>query len=449
MRLDSDEKILCVMDGKRNVVLIFTPDLTPSGIENGRGVTGFSLMVDEYARLLARHGKVVRVSCSSLKNPDLKIGDEYLLLERSLWQIARHARPGDWKHAFLYFLASCRLSRSARWRIFKQRLSTGLYVKQIRRSGAEVVFLQSFLPHIMPFVGAALHEKVPMALACHQAYDDRSPLFANYEGAFARYAVAPMVMNGIPVSGVGSGIARYFRQHVPECYWSRLHVIGNPVPEPDGMLGRKKDSGLFTIVVSGNIGERKNQSQVLRALACLPAEERGRLQVIFIGDDSTHGRIRRQAVEAGVERLCRFMGRLSREETLRVTAGADLVLSATRSEGFGLPFIEGFSFGIPAVFFADIDAAAELGDPKCAVLVRERGDEALAEGILQAMRTEWDREHIRRSVREKFGPQAIAGQHARLLGSASVPSLSEKRWDRMMLAYLRNKDGRFYPASDR
>lgn len=432
----------------RQDIVLFTPDLTPFGIENGRGITGFSLMVDEYARLLAKSGKNVVVSCSSLKNPDTKINDEYLLLKRTLWRIVRYARVRDWKYAFLYFIRARKLSRATRFQIFKQRLSTGLYIRQIRDSKATVAFIQSFLPHIMPFVGASLSEKLPMALVCHAAYDDKSPLFCNYGGSFARYAVAPLVMNGISVSGVGSGIVKYFQQHIPIRYYPQLHLIGNPLPVVivDALRNEKVTCG-YTIVVSGNIGERKNQSQVLRSLAMLPAETKRDMQVIFIGNDTTNGKIQQEAKELGVDDLCYFTGQLQRSEALRITANADLVVSATCSEGFGMPFIEGFAFGIPAVSFADIDAAEELGDPECMVLVKERSDKALADGILKAMQKEWDRNYIRQMVISKFDSQVITEKYIHLLDSTPKPTLSEERWDKMMLVYLRNKEGCFYPES--
>lgn len=427
----------------RTNILLFTPDLTPWGIENGRGITGFSLMVDEYARLLAHYGRVVDVSCSSLQNPDLKIGDEYLLLKRNIWQIVKNARLKDWKYAFWYCLKARDLSRPARLQVFKQRLSTGLYIKQIKRRGTAVAFIQSFLPHIMPFVGASLHTRLPMVVCCHAAYDDKDPLFCNYGGAFARYVICPLVMNGILVCGVSSGIVRYFQRHIPKVFYPQLHVVGNPIPVDSG-LERITESNVFTIVVSGNIGERKNQSQVLRALALLPATDQKRLRVVFIGYDSTKGRIQQEAEDLGVNGFCWFAGKLPREKALQLTANADLILSATRSEGFGLPFIEGFTFGIPAVFFADVAAAEELRDPKWAVLVEERSDKALADGILTAMHTEWDRDYIHRSVLKKFSPQVIADKYINVLDAAHVPSMSEKRWDKMMLAYLRNKNGAFY-----
>lgn len=430
--------------GIRRNILLFTPDLTPIGVENGRDSTGFSLMVDEYARMLVHSGRVVDVSCSSLRNSDIKINNEYLLLRRNLWQIVSSARWRDWKYAFLYFLRARNLSLTAKLQILKQRLSTGLYYKQIRKQGSTVAFLQSFLPHIMPFVGASLRAKLPMVIVCHSGYEDESPKFRNYESSFARYVVCPMAINGICISGVSSGIVRYFQRYVPSRFYSELHVIGNPLPKRVEDLNRTKKSNAFTIIVSGTIGERKNQGQVLRALALLPKKERERLRVIFIGSDTTGGRIQKEGKALGVNAFCCFMGKLSREKALEITAEANLVVSAARNEGFGMPFIEGYSFGIPAVFFADIDAAEDLGDCKCAVMVKERSDKAFAEGILTAMHTEWDRHYIYQFVIKKFNQQVIAEKYAELLDTVQISSLSENRWDKMMLVYLRNKNRRFY-----
>lgn len=77
----------------------------------------------------------------------------------------------------------------------------------------------------------------------------------------------------------------------------------------------------------------------------------------------------KQQISIGVSDNCIFYGSVSREESLRIISNSDLVASTTLSEGFGLPFLEGYSFGIPALFFKDIAAAEILSDSQCCITI--------------------------------------------------------------------------------
>lgn len=46
-----------------------------------------------------------------------------------------------------------------------------------------------------------------------------------------------------------------------------------------------------------------------------------------------------------------------------------------------MSLIEGYRFGLPAICFSDIDAAYDIYDDKCTVLIKERTDEAVSYAI--------------------------------------------------------------------
>ena len=80
------------------------------------------------------------------------------------------------------------------------------------------------------------------------------------------------------------------------------------------------------------------------------------------------------------------------------------------SEGFGLSIIEGFVYGKPTVAFADLAAVPDLYHEKAMVLVKERSDIALANGMLKVMNNNWDATWITKYA-ENFSFEVMAKRY--------------------------------------
>ena len=425
-------------------IILFSLDLTPTGIETGRTTTGFSIAVDQIASIIPQYTySELFVSCSALQNQQIQVAGQYTLLARNPWLILRHGKLKDTGKALALFSAAKKLPLKQRLRLAKRQLNVGLYAYQIRKTKARVAFIHSYLPHVIPFVEAALRTNTPIVLTCHAAYDNTKHDFTT---DFARFLLQTLLPHGVLATGVSSGITAWSRAQVEsQCRESIFHIAYPlpPTPKAQKKEGRKQG---YRILISGNIGERKNQAQALRAIALLPPEKKANLSVLIIGNDTTQGAIKELAEKLEIDSFCRFAGQVPRDEALRYAAEADLILSATISEGFGLPFLEGYAQGVPAVFFSDIDAAKELGDPRCAVMAQPRTDQALSEAIAKAMDTQWDKQYIINSV-QSYNAENIARQYHAVLKKAGKPTLTEKAWDKSLRRFLKksNLSGKLAP----
>jgi len=103
------------------------------------------------------------------------------------------------------------------------------------------------------------------------------------------------------------------------------------------------------LVFVGNLIERKNLEAVLRAMA--RARLHSTLEVI--GSTSSDPRyvrgLRRMVAELGLESRVHFAGPLEDEELGRRLAEAHVLVAPSSWEGFGIVYLEGMAFGLPAI----------------------------------------------------------------------------------------------------
>jgi glycosyltransferase involved in cell wall biosynthesis len=93
----------------------------------------------------------------------------------------------------------------------------------------------------------------------------------------------------------------------------------------------------------------------------------------------------------------RLLGRLSDADLATVYSRADVLVMASRAEGFGLPVLEAMTHGLPVVI-SDAPALVEVAGG--AAVVTPRGDAAqLALGVGRALheREDWSRAGLVRS----------------------------------------------------
>ncbi len=57
--------------------------------------------------------------------------------------------------------------------------------------------------------------------------------------------------------------------------------------------------------------------------------------------------------------------------------------------------IEGFNFGLPTITFADLDAISDIYNKKAMLIIKERSDKVLAEGISRMLKIDWKKKKIK------------------------------------------------------
>lgn len=167
------------------------------------------------------------------------------------------------------------------------------------------------------------------------------------------------------------------------------------------------------ILCIGNISENKNQVQVIKAFSKITKKIQENTNILFLGNDMLNDGFQDIICELGYKKNLIHCGFVDRINVSSYLTQATLNVVASLDEGFGLSIVEGFTYGVPTVTFSDLDAVEDLFDANAMMLVNERSDEALAEGIEKALEFDWDREWIR-NYGKQFSLERMAEEYHKL-----------------------------------
>ncbi|MFW6126686.1 MAG: glycosyltransferase family 4 protein [Thermodesulfobacteriota bacterium] len=119
---------------------------------------------------------------------------------------------------------------------------------------------------------------------------------------------------------------------------------------PEDLAARARDPGPLRVLFLGNVIFRKGLHTLLEALARLPRES-WRLTVVGSLDaDPTYAqKIQQQIDQAGLRHRVEFTGVLDNEELARSLAQNQVLAVPSSYEGYGIVYLEGMAFGLPAV----------------------------------------------------------------------------------------------------
>lgn len=152
--------------------------------------------------------------------------------------------------------------------------------------------------------------------------------------------------------------------------------------------------GKKIIIGVGTIGPNKNQIQLLRAFMLLPKEERMNTAVMLAGKDITNGAIEKFILENNLQDNVFICGFVDKTKLSNLYAIADYNVILSFYEGFGLSMIEAARYGIPSLTFSDLEAVKDIYSPSSMLLMDDRSDEVVTEGILKMLSTDWNKDEI-------------------------------------------------------
>lgn len=147
------------------------------------------------------------------------------------------------------------------------------------------------------------------------------------------------------------------------------------------------------ILCIGTVSERKNQIQIVNAVNLMNEEERKALQNVFLGEDDK-GMFRKEISNANCGEALIFAGKVTLREMETYYQKAFGTITTSYNEGFGLTVIEGYSKGIPALFFSDLDSADDLYSPDVAISIKARTNKALKDAIIKFVNCNWNKNLI-------------------------------------------------------
>ncbi len=176
-------------------------------------------------------------------------------------------------------------------------------------------------------------------------------------------------------------------------------------------------AGAFVVGIVGELSELKGQQDFVRAAALVSRQRNDDVEFVIIGEDASRDGRQRAALEKLIadlemERRVHLLGR--REDVARILPALDALVSASRSEAFGLAIIEAMASGVPVVSTQTEGAREIIHDGVNGLLVPIGETDALASALNDLLNDEGRRDsfrtHALRMVRERFSiARMIAG----------------------------------------
>lgn len=166
--------------------------------------------------------------------------------------------------------------------------------------------------------------------------------------------------------------------------------------------------GRGDIIFVGRIAPNKRYEDLIKVFTIYRRAYNPAARLFLIG--GTNSAVYSRTLDSFVQRLgiegVHFTGRIAAEDLVAYYRTADLFLSMSEHEGFGVPWLEAMYFGVPVVSLAAAAIPETVGD--AAVLFREKNHDEVAALVDLVMRDEELRADLadagRRRLRE-FRPE--------------------------------------------
>jgi glycosyltransferase involved in cell wall biosynthesis len=183
------------------------------------------------------------------------------------------------------------------------------------------------------------------------------------------------------------GQSRNTLQHVEEIYAVRRHshLIPLGIERPQSVAAStRRDFGIpddaFVMVTVGRLVARKATVQLVRALA---AAQRPRVHLLIVGDGPDAVAVGNAASEAGLSERVHLVGQVHEQRKYQALGIADIFISATQHEGFGLVFLEAMACGLPIVCYDHGGQTDFLVDGETGHLVALNDFDALTRAVVK------------------------------------------------------------------
>ena len=370
--------------------------------------TGFGIMVNDIFESIS---EIVEVSLISLV-----ITKGHGKFFKHTWlDVFKNAKLKDWIKGLKYFFGYKQVFFN-RVKYFYYALNSGAIRCSIRNLRPDVVHIHGIGMQTKPFIDVCEDEKIPYVLTLHGLIGfSNSVLAKQWDKDLEKTFLIDAEQRKIPVTVISTGMKRRIEENYLHheaknitviCNGSRIANEENDISLSDVDL--RKEFGLNNekiVVVIGSICERKNQVQIVRALATGIVSTP--CHVFLCGVDTINGCVQKVIEETGLSDRIHLLGFLSKEKLHQVLSQADLNVVASKDEGFGLSIVEAAAHGVPTVTFWDLDAVPDLYDENTMITVDSRDDSALAKGIEDALTKTWNKRWIREFAK-KFSLEKMA-----------------------------------------
>lgn len=382
-------------------ILMITPYVTIEGHpEFERNKTGFGYMVHDIATAV---GALEEVDVLATDSRGLSFDEKRVhYLKRSYWLFLRNVfKTLPLKHV-KSLLNHYSMSKGSRVRLWYYWLMTG-FVNQILAKGHyDIVHIHGCAYCDEFWMELCKKQGVKYIITLHGLNSFSASVRVEdagkqYEKAFLQRVVD----EEIPITVISSGIKRAIETAYHKGNCNNIKVVCNAfkiVPEENIAFSVREKYGIpqegNILLYVGNIGENKNQRQMVDAYQLIPDGLRKNTWVLFCGHPSDDGRFEKDIKSSTYSSHIILCGGVDRSMIGYYYQEADGVVLLSKAEGFGLSLIEGMHFGVPCAMFTDMDAFADIYSSGAVVPIDERSDFAVAFALEKLLMSPWNHDFI-------------------------------------------------------
>jgi glycosyltransferase involved in cell wall biosynthesis len=179
---------------------------------------------------------------------------------------------------------------------------------------------------------------------------DPSKFLSPHRHALLRHTVRKLLRRADRVVGESQNILQYMRQYYTPEIEGTLIPLG--IRRPPANMASRSDYGFkendVLLVTVGRLVARKAIDQLIKMMSSL---DNSKAHLLIIGSGPQEERLRELASQQGVAEQVHFLGRVSDDDKFRILRMADIFVSTSQHEGFGLVFLEAMACGLPVVCY--------------------------------------------------------------------------------------------------
>lgn len=166
----------------------------------------------------------------------------------------------------------------------------------------------------------------------------------------------------------------------------------------------------FTFIAVGSLIKRKGFDILLNAATQLKkVDYNSDWQILIIGDGEERTKLNNFIKGSNLENNVKLLGSLQKEEICHYMAESHAFILPSRSETFGVVYIEAMAMGLP-VIATTCGIPDDLVDTSNGIVCRTESITEIAEAMEKMLqeRYKYDSESIRRTCLNKFAPDIVA-----------------------------------------
>jgi glycosyltransferase involved in cell wall biosynthesis len=294
----------------------------------GGGVVNAAL-----AEALAKRHDVTVLTSRALGLPAESVANGVRIVRSPVFFRRRHA-AANFPSMFAYLLTGAQRGR-----------------RLVRELRFDIVNTHFALPSGPVGHAVARRGGIPNVLSVHGGdLFDPSKRSSAHRHALLRAAVRHLALQADAVVAqsrdTAANLHRYFAPEV------EAKVIPLGIARPPSVAARRERYGAapddVLLVTVGRLVRRKGVEQLLDVIARLPDE---RVRLLVLGSGPLGEALEQHAARLGLGDRARFMGRVTEDTKFEILASADLYVSTSQHEGFGLVFLEAMACGLPIVAY--------------------------------------------------------------------------------------------------